>query len=152
MKVIFLKSVAGVANVDEVKEVADGYARNFLIPRGVVVKATPELIAEVEARKTQRETELGAKREQYLKQAEELNDQTIELTAKANEKGALFAAIDPQEIAKEITAQLGVEILSDQIVLENPIKDLGEHEVKVIFLKDITAVAKVRVSEEVKKK
>lgn len=152
MKVIFLKSVAGVADVDEVKEIADGYARNFLMPNGSAVIATQELIAKAEAKRVKHEAELEAKREQYLQQATSLADKSVELFAKANDKGALFAGIDATMIAEAITKQLKVEVTPEQVAIEAPIKSLGEHEIKVVFLKDIIVTLKVKMVEEVKVK
>lgn len=152
MKVIFLKSVAGVADTDEVKEIASGYARNFLMPKGLAVIATPELVKKAEAKQAKRMAELVLKREQYQGQAETLKDKTVKLQAKANDKGVLFAGIDVEILADAITKQLKVEVSAEQVAIETPIKTLGEHEIKVVFLKDIIVSVKVKMVEEVKVK
>jgi large subunit ribosomal protein L9 len=152
MKVIFLKNVAGVANADEVKEIADGYARNFLMPGGLAVIATQELVEAAEAKQAERMAEAEAQRAGYLEQAEGLEGKVIELGAKANEKGVLFAGIDAEMLADAITKQLKVEVTPEHMLVETPIKSLGEHEVKVIFQKDIIVPVKVKMVEEVKAK
>lgn len=137
--------------MDEVKEVSSGYARNFLLPKGVATIATPELIAEVEARRAQREAEMANQKETYTKQAEVLADQVVTINAKANPQGVLFAGIDAGQIAQAVTDQLKTAVTADQIMLEVPIKHVGEHMVQVVFLKDISTPVTVKVVEGVSK-
>lgn len=121
MKVVILKT-------GEIKEVADGYARNYLLPQNLAVPATEEAIkqaqnkqAEIKAAQEARK----AKEEEYLAK---LKDQTVEIKTKASEEGKLFAAINPADVKKALKEQFEVEFPEDYLKFE-PIKELGEHQV-----------------------
>lgn len=133
MKVIFIKNVKGVGKIDEVKEVADGYAENFLIRQGAAVRATPELIAKLEDKK------LDAKKEHDTKAAEVVQTlaalkatKGITIRGHAHSKNALYQAITAQEIAHAIHEQHAIFIPKDYILhYEKPIKETGEHTVSI---------------------
>lgn len=127
MKVILLKDVTELGEAGEVKEVALGHARNFLIPRGLAEEATPEAVASIETRK---EKEVKVAEDDLVKTeqlVQKLEGQTIEVTAKASEEGTLYAAVSPIKIATTLKEK-GFEVRKDQIQAEH-IKELGEHEV-----------------------
>lgn len=129
MKVILLQNMPNLGDKDEIKEVAVGYARNFLIPQGLAQQATPQAIAELEARKEKeaRQAEVDLAKTEQL--AGKLEGQVIEITAKANEEGKLYAAISPTKITVALKEK-GFEISPDKIQAEH-IKELGEHEVVI---------------------
>ncbi|OGY43144.1 MAG: 50S ribosomal protein L9 [Candidatus Buchananbacteria bacterium RIFCSPHIGHO2_02_FULL_38_8] len=129
MKVILLKHVPELGDEGDVKEIALGYARNFLIPQGLVKEATPEALAELEARKQKmaKEAELDLAKTEQL--AAKLEGQKVEVTAKASEEGTLYAAISPAKIASALKEK-GLEVRKEQIRAEH-IKELGEYEVVV---------------------
>lgn len=131
MKVVLLKDVPGLGGQGSVKDVADGYARNFLIPRGMAVAATKANLANLEQRlRTERERQA-----KQLKQAEELATKLegleITLRAKAGSQGRLFGAITAPDIARELSRVAGVEIDRHRIDLEGPLKLVGRYDVKV---------------------
>jgi large subunit ribosomal protein L9 len=123
MKVILLKDVPKVGQINTVKEVKDGFALNMLIPRGLARFATPEAILNMERMKTQenknKETHATALSEKISGLGQ------IEIKVKANEKGHLFAGVGKNEIAKKS----GIPV--ENILLESSIKEIGEHEVEV---------------------
>lgn len=147
MKVIFLKDVKGTAHEGDVKEVKDGYARNYLIPKGLVVAATEANLKKLEARtgkiKAKEENKLAAAKDK----AEELSELEVNLTMKAGDKGRLFGAVTSQDIAEAITAK-GIEVDKKDIELKNPIKEIGEHIVTVGLYKDAKADIKVNIKAE----
>lgn len=127
MKVILLKDVARIGYRFEVKDVPDGHALNFLIPRKLAEPATKENLLRIEERKGK----TSARREQtesaYKDTLQALAGATITLTAKANAQGHLFKGVKQSEIALAITTELGA-IDASHIVLAEPIKTTGEHE------------------------
>ncbi|MDO8633301.1 MAG: 50S ribosomal protein L9 [Candidatus Wildermuthbacteria bacterium] len=147
MKVILLKDVENVGKQFEIKEVADGHARNLLIPQGVVKPATKEALAWVEV---QREI-LGKKSEEELKGVQELasklDDFELQLLMKVGDEGQLFEQINAQKISDKLK-ELGFEVKKSQVKLEAPIKELGEFEVKLTFDHNLEAEIKLIVSED----
>lgn len=130
MKVIFLKDVGGVGQTGQVKDVADGYAMNFLIARGLALQATPEKVAE-HAKRTAAETSARKDAEVKLATAiQSLEGARIELKSKASEKGGLFRSIGAGEIKAAVASQRSVEVPQTAVHIEVPIKTLGEHPVE----------------------
>jgi len=148
MKVIFLKDVKGKGKKGEIKNVADGYAQNFLFKQGLAIEATPVNLKALEAQKNkekrQAEEEL-AKAKQLKEQLEKL---TVELFAKAGEGGRLFGSITSKQIAEALQAQHGVKIDKRKIELEDAIRALGYTNVPVKLHPEVTATLKVHVSEQ----
>ena len=131
MKVILLKDVAKVGQHGTVQEVADGYALNFLIARGLAVQATPEKIA-AHAATQKREGEAREALQRVLTSAiQSLEGAHISMSARATEKGGLFKSIVAADIARAISEQKGIRIPADSIVLPKPIKQTGEHKITV---------------------
>jgi len=130
MKVILLKDIDNIGKKYDIKVVKDGYARNFLIPNGLVKVATKSGILSIEELK---KTEIKKSQEQLVetqKSASELDGQEIEFLVKTGEDGQLFEAITPLKIVKRLK-EMGFKIKKDQIVLDKPIKELGEFSVKI---------------------
>ncbi|HEV8666829.1 MAG TPA: 50S ribosomal protein L9 [Candidatus Paceibacterota bacterium] len=131
MKVILLKDVRGVGMHGEVKNVADGYAINKLFPQKMAEPATDEKIKQYEAKKVEHEAQLAKEEEQLGNKIKSLNGKKVTITAKATEKGGLFKGIIEKDIAKAILAEHSLEIPTDLMTLENPIKTTGEHTVTI---------------------
>ena len=129
MKVILLQNVRDLGEKGEVKEVALGYARNFLIPHGLVREATDDAVREIEAQKAKvsKEAELDLQKTESL--AQKLDGQIIEVTAKASEEGTLYAAISAAKVVSALKSK-GFEVRKEQLLLGH-IKELGEHELVV---------------------
>src|SRR3989344_6023552 len=130
MRVIFLQDVPRVGKRHEVKDVNDGYAMNFLLPRKLAEVATPKNLAELERRKKEIVVEKEIQAELLEKNLEELKDRIVHIQAKADDKGHLFAGIHKKEIA-EALAQERMQISEAFIDLEKPLKILGEFEIPV---------------------
>ena len=129
MKVVLLQDVKGIGKIDEIKEVAEGYARNFLFPKHLAVQALEKNIQELNNRKHREEKE--AEHDLYEQQslADRLGNTELSLKEKASESGILYAAVCPQRILQELVKR-GYKLDKNQI--ENKvIKKAGEYEIKI---------------------
>ncbi|MGQ9621996.1 MAG: 50S ribosomal protein L9 [Candidatus Caldatribacteriaceae bacterium] len=153
MKVILLKDVENLGKEGDVVEVRRGYARNFLFPKKLAVEATSGNISQIEALRRRR-----AMREQKeLEEARALNTRldnlVLEFSKKAGETGKLYGSLTSKEIAERISKELGREFDRKYIELEEPIKDVGEHKVKVNLGRGVVATIVVKIlPEEAKEK
>ena len=133
MKVIFQQDVRGQAKKGEMKEVSDGYARNYLLPRGLAVEANKDnlnaLALKEKAKKAQEAKERALAREN----ADKLKDIITTIRAKAGANGKLFGAVTSQEIVEALKEQHGIEIEKNKLVQSEPIKAYGSYEVKCKF-------------------
>ena len=128
MKVILIKDVENLGNAGDVKEVANGYARNFLIPGGYVEVATKSAVERAEKIKIEKEKVAKEGLKGIEEIAEKLESVSIIIKAKADDSGKLYAAIKSKEIFKSLNDK-GFKISEDKIVIEKPIKELGDYEV-----------------------
>jgi len=131
MKIILLKDVAKVGRKYDVKEVAEGFALNMLIPRGLAQIATKDAIARVEKTKANDLTDKKIQEELLVKNLETINKLVIEIKEKANEKGHLFAGITKERLHSELTKSTRLNLDLDFIKLDKPLKQIGEHKIKV---------------------
>ncbi len=150
MKVILLKDVEKLGQKGEIKKVADGYGRNYLIPNKMAVLAT-----ESELTKLEKEKEMeAAKAEEELKAYQEIASQVdgleIEIPVKVGEEGKLFGAVTTNQIAEKIKEQ-GFEIRKEMIKLEGPIKETGEYEATIEFPHNLETKLKLIVIEKAEK-
>ena len=131
MKVIFLQDVPRVGKKYDIKEVNDGYVMNFLIPRKLAEPATLHAVASLEKRKKNIEIEREVQEDLLMKNLEEIKGKVITIKGKANEKGNLFKAIHKKEIVEEMKKQNHADINEDFIILEKPIKEIGEFDIPI---------------------
>ena len=146
MKVILLKDVKNQGKKDEIINVSDGYARNFLFPQHLAVEATAGASKEVErknAAQRQREMEARAAAE---KTAASLRGKVINVVVKCGEKGRLYGSVTGQEISEALESQHGVKVDKRKIDLKEPIRTVGDTEVTVKIYPEIAAKMKVKVS------
>lgn len=147
MKVILLQDVDKIGKKYEVKNVSDGHARNFLIPNGLAKPATEESL---EWLGIQKEI-LRKKAEEDLKkvegQASLIDGMEVLIPVKTGDDGQLFESVNVQKISEKLK-ELGFEVKKTQIILENPIKEIGEFKVVVHFAHNLEAEIKVIVVEE----
>ena len=141
MKVIFLEDLPNIAYAGEVREVADGYARNYLIPKKLAVVAKPGIANVVAARQAKVITEL-------TEMANKLEGVEISLKARAGAKDRLYGAITAADIAEELSKTAGLTIDKRKIELDKPIHQLGSYEVAIRLAKDIMPKIRVIVAEE----
>jgi len=131
MKVILLQDVPNVGRKYEVKEVASGYAANALLPKGLAVQASPQKIKQLEKKKEAHEKEVAAKEGELKAQLQTLEGQTIELSAKASEKGGLFKGFKEEDVVKLVKEQKEIELSEGDLKFDSPIKTIGEHAIVV---------------------
>ena len=148
MKVILLEDIDKVGKKYDVKEIKDGYARNFLIPKNLVKIANTKNMKWLGQ---QKQTKAAIAEEDLKKvetRASAIDGQEIIISVKVGDKGQLFESITAQKISEKIK-ELGIAVNADQIVLDEPIKELGEFPIKVKFEHNLEAEIKIIVSEEV---
>ncbi len=148
MEVVLLKEVKRLGKAGEVKRVADGYARNYLIPRGLAVAATEAMIqqmAERNASAAQREAKAKAAAEA---KAASLHNIELVFKAKVGESGRLYGSITSADIAEQLSQKLGEEIDKRRVLLEDPIKEVGRFKVEVKLHSDVKITVTVVVQGE----
>lgn len=131
MKIILSQDVSGLGRKYDVKEVRDGYARNFLIARGLAEPATAAKIEAAKIKEKQMEQLKKVDEDILEKNLQELEGLKLSIEEKANEKGHLFAGIHKEEISKILKEEKHIDIPADMINLEQPIKEIGEHKISV---------------------
>jgi large subunit ribosomal protein L9 len=132
MKVILKQDIKGVGRKFDVKDVSDGYANNFLIPKKLAVHASPEAVKNAKIQQETSIAEIAIKESLAKKQIEMLKDVKVAISKKANEKGHLFEKIHNEEIINALQKQAKINIDVDHLVVEEPIKEIGEHQIKVV--------------------
>jgi len=147
MKVILKQDVKGLGKKDEIVNASDGYAKNYLIPRGMAVVASTGNVNEA----VNKQKAVAEKKQRELDTAKDfaakLNGKTVKIKAKAGESGKLFGAISNKDIADAIKNQYKIEIDKKKIVLNDPIKTAGNHDVEIRIYAGV--VTKVNVKIEV---
>jgi large subunit ribosomal protein L9 len=144
MKVILKHDVKGLGHEGELKDVKDGYARNFLLPSGAAVIADAGALRNWERHRGEREERERATREGAEATAERLRELRLEIAVKAGERNRLFGSVTNREIA-ELISKEGIEIDRHAIHLREPIKTVGEHRVEVHLMSGIDAQLTVTV-------
>jgi large subunit ribosomal protein L9 len=147
VKVILLQTIKGLGNKFDIKNVKDGYARNFLIPRGLAKIATEQVIKELEAKKVawqKEEQEIKNKLEALIK---ELSGQEFKFTLKTGKKGEVFGSVAKSDIKTRIYTDMKTDLhgyLENlEVDLNQPIKTLGEHQVEIDLGKGVKTLIKV---------
>ncbi len=148
MKVILLQDVKNLGQEGEVKDVADGYARNFLIPRGLVIEATKAALQENKEEKRRIKNQKQREKEQAETLKAKIDGKQIEIKAKAGTGDRLFGAVTARDIAEGLEKQLKVKVDRRKIELKEPLKTLGEHAVTIKLYPSIPAEIKVLVASE----
>jgi large subunit ribosomal protein L9 len=145
MKVILSKDVQGTGKAGEVKDVADGYARNYLIPRKLAIPASGGALKNVEQKKAAEQKRAASEEAAARALAERLTAAPVVLTAKVGDQGRLYGSITTGDIADQLSAHLGQPIDRRKIELEEPIRQLGTFEVTIRLHRAVTAAVKVDV-------
>jgi len=147
MKVVFLQNVEGSGRTGEIKEVADGFARNFLLPRRLAAPATPDAVKRAEAlaaAEARRQAELD---EEARTLAEKLAAPIV-ITVRAGEQGRLYGSVTPADVAEEASKLAGQEVDRRLLVLEEPIKEVGTYEIPLRLTHNVEAAITVEVVAE----
>ncbi len=147
MKVILQQDVRGQGKKGELIDAAEGYARNFLLPRKLAVPATADAVNTMNLKEAARRKEEAENRAAAVAAADRLRGKTVRIAAKGGAGGKLFGAVTGKEVSEALSAQLGVEVAKQQIVMD-PIKTFGTHEVKAKLGYEVSAGFSVEVVEE----
>lgn len=146
MKVIFLKDVKGQGKKGEVKEVSEGYARNFLMPKGLVQLATDGNVKTLEQMNVSEQKKKDKEKEQAKELGAKIAEMTLVIKAKSGEGGKLFGSITSKQIADELAGQ-GVKIDKRKIELDDPIRTMGVTQVAIKLHPEVKTTLKVHVVE-----
>ncbi len=148
MKVIFVKDLKGQGKIGEEKNISDGYAKNFLIPKGYAIEANSANINDYKGKKDSQ----NFKKQQEIEKAQELKEKlsaiTINIKAKSGDNGKLFGSITSKEIAEQIKAQHKIDIDKKKIVLPDGIKTIGTQKIEIKLHPGIVATVTVSVVSE----
>ena len=148
MKVLLNETLKNVGRAGEIKEVKDGYARNYLIPRGLATMATSGTVKQAEARRQAEERREAKNLSANQLLANKIGAATITLRARVGAQGRLYGAITATDIATALTAEVGQEIDRRRVELEDPIRRLGEYKVPVRLARDIVPEVTVVVEKD----
>ena len=147
MKVILQKDIKGQGKKGELKEVSDGYGRNYLLPRGLAIEATADNLNTMRLKDKARQAQIAKEKAEAQENAEKMAGVMVHVKAKAGSAGRLFGAITSKEIADELEAQHGIKIEKNQIVQAEPIKQFGNFQVKCKLGYEISGTINVMVTE-----
>ncbi|MHB1528820.1 MAG: 50S ribosomal protein L9 [Acidiferrobacteraceae bacterium] len=148
MDVILLEKVRNLGDLGEEVRVRPGYGRNYLIPHGKAVRATPENKAVFEARRAELEKVQMQALAVAKVRAEQMRDLKFTITQRASEEGHLFGSVGPADIA-ECAEAAGFDLARSEIdLLQGPLKDLGEHEVRVVLHAEVEFMIRVTIAPE----
>ncbi|MCM3359725.1 MULTISPECIES: 50S ribosomal protein L9 [unclassified Psychrobacillus] len=148
MKVVFLKDVKGKGKKGEIKNVADGYAHNYLLKNKLAVEANSAAISALEGQKKKSEKEAAEELAEAKKLKETLEQLTVELKAKSGNDGRLFGSVTTKQIAAQLEKTNGIKIDKRKMELDDAIRALGYTNVPVKLHQEVVATLKVHVSEE----
>ena len=146
MKVILQKDFKDLGKKDDMVNVSDGYARNYLLPRGIAIEANAQAISEMKSRDTAEENRIKKETEAAMDSVSKINGSTVKIEAKAGQNGKLFGSITAKEIAELISKEHGIDIDKRKVTVED-IKNLGTYEVEIKIYPGVVANIYVLVSE-----
>jgi large subunit ribosomal protein L9 len=147
MKVILTETVEPIGQIGDLVNVAPGYARNFLFPKSLAMEASGKNVRELEHKKRLLAQKREKQRQEMLSFAEKLNSVTVSMRRKVSEDDKLYGSVNPVEIGKALE-ELGFDIERKSILLEQPIKQLGEHSVVLRVGSEVTATIRVVIEKE----
>jgi large subunit ribosomal protein L9 len=145
MKIILQRSVDKLGHPGDVVEVADGYARNYLLPRGLAVRATKGAMKHVESLRRAHQARVEKARAEAEALAARLTATPIRVQVRVGEEGKLFGSVTASDVAEAILAQAGVQVDRHDVHLEEPIRSIGAHEVRVHLFPGVDPVVTVQV-------
>ncbi|MEX0658894.1 MAG: 50S ribosomal protein L9 [Egibacteraceae bacterium] len=145
MKVILKQDVDKLGDAGDIVDVADGYGNNYLMPRGLAMRASKGAVADAAALRAARAKREARSIEEAREQQRLLETRPVSITAMAGEDGTLYGSVGNREVADAVQAQLGVELDRRRVEMERPLKALGEHEVAVRLHAELTATVRVVV-------
>jgi large subunit ribosomal protein L9 len=145
MRIVLRADVENLGKKGDLVEVADGFARNYLVPRGLALRATPGIQRQADAMRRNREARDRREREAAEAIASQLSGRTVTVTARAGAEGRLFGSVTNADVAEAIQAAAGVEVDRRKVGLDEPVKELGTFDAPVRLHPDVVAVVHVEV-------
>jgi large subunit ribosomal protein L9 len=147
MQIVLLEDVKALGKKGEIVKVSEGYARNFIIPKKLGVEATTKNLNDLKLKKANEEKVAAQHLAEARELAEKLEKASVTLSIKAGDNGKAFGSVSGKEIGKAIQEQLGLDVDKKKLVLPEPLKTFGTHEVPVKLHRDVTAKLSVKVVE-----
>jgi large subunit ribosomal protein L9 len=151
MKVVLLEDIPGRGRAGQMKEVSKGYAKNFLLPRGLALIATPSVVKQVESRLEKEKLEESIDRERLVELAQQIEGKEIRFKARMGAGERLFGSITAADVAEELSRAIGSVVDKKKIDLEKPFRQAGSHEIAVKLASDIKPKITVVIEEEEEK-
>ena len=148
MKVIFNTDVRGQGKKGEMKEVSDGYARNYLLPRKLASEATADALNALKLKEKAKAAQMAKEKALAEENAKRLSGVVVQISARAGQGGRLFGAVTSQEIADALREQHGIELEKNKLVQAEPIKQFGSFEVKAKLGYEVSGTINVLVTEK----
>ncbi len=147
MKVILLKDVKSQGKKDELINVSDGYARNYLIPRGLAVEADAKALNDIKNREAAKQHKIDLEIAAASETKKKLEGVVVKIRGKAGADGKLFGSVTSTDVADELAKQHGIEVDRKKIVMDAPVKQFGTYQFNVKLYPEITGVINVVVSD-----
>ena len=148
MKVILTQDVKGSGKKGQLVNVSDGYARNFLLAKGLAKEATNQAMNDLKNKEVAKQYHADMEKKAAQEAAAKIEGKTIKLTAKAGQKGRLFGSVTAKEIAEAVNKQFSVSVDKRKVIMDTDIKNFGTYPIEVKFMAGVTAKISVMVSEE----
>jgi large subunit ribosomal protein L9 len=148
MKVVFLEDVSAKEKKGDIKEVADGYARHFLLPRSLAIAATEGAVKSAKKLTDERERKRKRQYDEYVELAKQIDGKELKFQGKSSAKGTLHGSITSADIAAKLSGLINVEIDKKKIALKSTLHKVGSYEVDVVLAKDATAKINVIIEEK----
>lgn len=148
MKVVLLQDVKTIGKKDQIVQVSDGYARNFLFPKNLAKEANNSSIAEVQRKKASADKLLAQKNAEALALANELRNKELTIKAKLGENGKIYGRLTNSDVAKAITKTYNKDIDKKKIEISEPIKSIGNYVINIKIFNGITTTMKLNVVQE----
>ena len=148
MKLILTQDVKGQGKKDQIIEVSDGYARNFLLPKGLAVPADAKAMSEIKNREASKAHKIETEKAAAQQVAKKLESVSVTVLAQAGSDGRLYGSVTAKEIGEELQKQHGISVDRRKIALDSPIKTFGTYNTEVKLYTEITGKVKVTVSDK----
>ena len=145
MRVILKAEVRGLGRTGEIKDVADGYARNYLLPKGLAIEATGGKLKQLAQERQSEKTKKDRAHQDAEELAKRLDDVTLVFKLKAGEQGKTFGSVTAKEVADALKKETKADIDKTKILLHEPLRSLGVHRVEVRLLSDVRANVTVAI-------
>ena len=148
MKVVLLQDVKAQGKKDQIVEVSDGYARNFLFPKKLAVPADAKVINDIKSKQSSAKHREEVEKENARALAKKLSETTVKVTAEAGTDGRFYGAVTSKDIAEALKAQFAIEVDKRKILLDAPIKAFGTYKIEIKLYADISGKLNVKVTEK----